>query len=187
MTAGLRFGNHRVASLPDKEPAAAGRGPTQLVHVTSMLDFHPVFARLRWIAALLLLLVPLQGLTAATRMLCGTGHAPAVHSIVSMERAEASHDAHVHAGDGSHDPHPHADGHHDAHGDVAVAGESGDVGVASAAGSCAHCAGCSVGSALTGEVTELVFLTPPYAVFPARHIAAASRPFDGPERPPRTV
>lgn len=152
-----------------------------------MLDFHPVFTRLRWIAAVLLLLVPLQGLTAATRMLCGTGHAPALHSIASMDRAEASHDAHIHAGDELHDPHHRADVHHDAPGDAAVAGESGDAGVASAAGSCAHCAGCTVGSALTGEVTDLTSLTPPYAVFPARHLAAASRPFDGPERPPRTV
>jgi hypothetical protein len=135
---------------------------------------------LRWIAAVLLLTVPLQGLTAVARVVCGTAHAPATHSVsASGDALPHDHASHAHderAGDHALEPaHSTADG------------ASGNVALETGADACAHCADCSVGTALTGQAGAAIGVAATGDDFPARPSASPSRPFDGPERPPRTT
>jgi hypothetical protein len=139
-----------------------------------------MFARLRLIVCVLLVALPLQGLAASTRALCEHGHAAGfAQSAVTEHVANEDDRPHVHppAGAAAHASHDFANGY----------GTAADAGAALVAGSCAHCAACSVATALIGSALELPEVLPAHADFPPRRIASPSRPFDGPERPPRTI
>jgi hypothetical protein len=124
----------------------------------------------------LLLLVPLHGLASVARDVCehmsGTNKSASTHAAVS----------HVHAADGH--LHTGVSGHQHADADTVLSSESPED---SESGRCAHCAACFVGAALIDSVAQRSAAKPTEVAYPASTAAAPSRPFDGPERPPRTI
>jgi hypothetical protein len=137
--------------------------------------------RARLVLLALLFVVPLQGLAAATRMLCAPHGAPAAPAVAA--HAQGAHDAQRHGHDAVADDAHHAEAASGAHAVAAGAGPAGDP---SAAG-CAHCAACVVGSALVDASRSLDVRGPAFAPLAHPPARATQRPFDGPERPPRTL
>lgn len=144
----------------------------------------------RWrafMAALLLLALPLQGLAAACMLGCGQG------SAASAQTASA-HGHHGHAMDTT----DHADsaaqlseagaGHH---GHQYAEPNAADNDIRSAAGegdsSCSACAACFVGAAMPTGESVFSAQAPTQAVHPAHAPAPADTCPRGLERPPRSV
>lgn len=115
---------------------------------------------------LLLVAIPLQGIAAATRMICADMQGSSPLQI-------GSHAHHAGASDSGH---------------AATSDEAAPDAVHHAGpGSCAHCAACTVGAAIVDSVLSPGALAPPYTAVIGAQAAAQPRPFDGPERPPRTI
>lgn len=141
--------------------------PTGLV-AGAVIPYGPMVRR--WLLALLVLALPLQGALAASRM-CASMHAGAPAAIESA--------AHAHHGT-EHAAHAHDGGTHTTHDHGAPASDH-------AAGSCNLCSACSVMAALAPAVTALTAVDATYPSHPPLVVSVPRNVADGLERPPRTI
>ena len=153
--------------------------------------FRSVLARLRLIVVLLLVALPLQGIASTTRALCD--HA-STSAPIPLAAAASGHDVDQAGRSGHPGMHEHgtqaayAAGHQVGDGAAEASGDAvAHYPMGLDPGSCAHCAACCVGAALPGAVTALPAVSASETAFAFASAAAPSRPFDGPERPPRTA
>jgi hypothetical protein len=151
-----------------------------------------VLARLRLLAVLLLVALPLQGIASTTRALCHhlggpVSNAPTASASHGVAGTDRYHDRHHHAGpDGTHEHgHPAVTSEAVSFTAVAIDGSSHPLGVDH--GTCARCAACSVGAALPATVVAVPTIAAPQSPFALADVVARCRPFDGPERPPRAI
>ena len=147
----------------------------------------PAMSRLRmFLAWLLLLAIPLQGLAAASMLHCGSGSGAAAES-----RTAAGPYQHSHHGDQalaeSHDlSHQHAGHDHAADGVDSAGGGSTDAGTLPDAGhKCSVCAACCHGAAISDTAGIAPAAAAPQAVRVEPFVAVHSRPGSVPDKPPR--
>jgi hypothetical protein len=151
-----------------------------------------VLARLRLLAVLLLVAIPLQGIASTTRALCHHlgGESNAVSASAAhhgVPHTDGLDTRHHHAGvHGTHEHGRPADTF-DAVSFTAVAIDGASHPLAVDHGTCARCAACSVGAALPAAVLTVPAIAAPQSPFALATVVALCRPFDGPERPPRAL
>lgn len=137
--------------------------------------------RFRVIVAFLILALPLQGMAAVSRVPCASSHGQAAPTTTATGQSANAHDG-GHAARAA----PTVDGHAMHHEVLPPGGESGASIAASGADRCAHCADCSVGSAILDSTVTTVAFDASRVGFPSKAVTAHPRPFGGPDRPPRT-
>jgi hypothetical protein len=143
-------------------------------------------SRLRiFLAWLLLLAIPLQGLAAASMLHCGSG------SGAAESRTAAGPHHHPHHGDqalaATHDlSHQHAVHDHAVDGVDGAAGGPADAGVLPDAGhKCSVCAACCHSAAISDTAGIAPAAAAPQAVRMEPFVAMHSRPGSVPDKPPR--
>jgi hypothetical protein len=132
--------------------------------------FRMVRVLLTWLLALAL---PVQGVVAATMVLCGPNH---------HDRAAAA--AVAHDADAAHEPHDvAAHSHHEAGDETATPDKFAQSDIQK----CSVCASCCSAAAIHDTIPKLPVFEPVAAEFAA--LASAIEPFasGGPDRPPRHV
>lgn len=145
-----------------------------------------------WLVCLMVLVLPVQGIAAATRLHCGSagaGGTLALHTAAALDAG--AHAAHHPAGraaphatetddvshdyDSTHHASSRADGQDAASAGTSGAGESG----------CSACAACCAGMALAAAMPSVPSPALSGTVFASRVPRIVARPAAGPERPPR--
>lgn len=129
---------------------------------------------------LLALALPVQGVIAATMVLCGPNHHDQASTVEVTHHADAVHQPH------DSPAHPH-DAIADTLAEDTASAESApaDKFTQAAIQKCSVCASCCSAAAIHDTVPKLPVLEPMAADFPT--LASAVEPFatDGPDRPPR--
>lgn len=140
-----------------------------------------MFLRLRVIVALLIAALPMQG-NAVARAPCADGHGQLVLAAAAATASAATHDdRHAVRTDATAEAGAVLDG------DSSSSGDADALTVASGVDRCAHCAACTVGSALLDSTSKAVAVDAGCIGFLPKTVTAHPRPFGGPERPPRTA
>ncbi len=132
------------------------------------------------------LALPLQGLAAATRLVCGPATPPGHAQRAALPGQPAPQaPAHAQAGDGHGAPHAHAAQHIGPAQDMA----DGHHGSPAAQHKCSACAACSVAAALVAPAPPAVAAAPLVnaTVFGALATPALGFVTGGPDRPPRST